>query len=409
MMQNGALPVLVLKSQRTRSMIQSPRPSSACHRFATPIIVSAKPRLTLLVPAAVILWAAWSTYAFAVQPAELVAGIVSRSGAITSGRITFTFKSESFVGERALNPISVPETTTSFWESSWAERTKSSHLVRINHDGYFLEFVRTPQHDGSVRPGAILYPQRSLESRTELNSPPLFAGTFWNREQLRYVEKHAPDFQFTGSSTVNSVAVVALELAVPAEDHRSAFHILLPALRAGGIIRLYVAPQLGITLPRIEILSPSRQVAQSYDSIDFLEVAPGIHFPRRLWTQTHAVEGATRYRGEFAVRCELINQLIPEDDFVVELPIGTRVQDAREPGDVIKFELTEASTSSRLRSLTSASQSGPDFRFMDRWGNAVIVGLVVGVVALISFLFAGRTEWYRRESSMSATSGFRRM
>lgn len=389
-------------------MTQPLTPSFACHRSATRTLASLKPRSIALLATSMILCAMCSSNVFGMQPAELVAGIVSRSRAIASGRITYTFKSESFVGERALRPVLVPETTTSFSDSSWAERCKSSHLVQINHDGYFLEFVRTPQHDGSVRPGAILYPQRSLESRNELNAPPLFAGSFWNREQLRYIEKHAGDFQIAGSSTVNAIPVVTLELAVAAESHRDAFHILLPALKSGGIIRLYVAPQLGFVLPRIEFVTTSRQVAQSYDSVDFSEVAPGIHFPQRLWTQTHAAGGAARYRGEFTVRCELINQSVPQEDFVVELPVGTRVQDAREPGDVIKFELTEPSSSPMLPSLTSASESGPPVQFMDRWRNAVIVGIVVGTVASISFLLAGRNERYHGGSSKSAPRAFRR-
>ena len=389
-------------------MTHSSTPSFACHKFATRTLASMKPRSYALLVMTVILCVMCSSNIFAMPPTELVAGMVSRSTAIASGRIAYTFKSESFVGERALTPVSIPETVTSFSDSSWAERTKSSHLVQINHDGYFLEFVRTPQHDGSVRPGAILYPQRSLESRKQLNAPPLFAGSFWDREQLHYIEKHAGDFQIAGSSTVNAIPVTLLELAVAAESYRDAFHILLPALKSGGIIRLYVAPQLGFVLPRVEFLTPSRQVAQSYDSIDFSEVAPGIHVPQRLWTQTHAAGGAARYRGEFTVRCELINQSVPEEDFVVELPLGTRVQDAREPGDVIKFELTEPSSSSKLPSLTSASESAP-IRFMDRWRNAVIVGIVVGTVASISFLLAGRDKRYRSESSKSATSAFRRV
>jgi hypothetical protein len=389
-------------------MTQSPTPSFACRKFAARTLASAKSRSIAQLAIALILCGICSSEVFGVQPAELVAGIVSRSKAVASGRITYTFKSESFVGERALRPVSVPETTTSFSDSSWAERSKSSHLVQINHDGYFLEFVRTPQRDGSVRPGAILYPQRALESRKELNAPPLFAGSFWQRGQLRYIEKHAGEFRVTGSSTVNAIPVVALELAVAAENYRDAFQIVLPALKSGGTIRLYVAPQLGFVLPRVEFLTPSRQVAQSYDSVDFTEVAPGIHFPQRLWTQTHAAGGSARYRAEFTTRCEFINQPVPEEDFIVELPLGTRVQDAREPGDVIKFELTEPSTSSMLPSLTSASESGLSGRFMDRWRNAVIVGFLIGTVASISFLLAGRNERYRSESSTSVASAFRR-
>jgi hypothetical protein len=344
----------------------------------------------------------------ATEAEQLIAGVVSRSTAIASGRITYKFKSESFVGERALPPVLVAETTTSFSNSSWAERTKSSALVRINHGGYFLEFVKTPQPNGSVRPGAILYPQRSLASRKELNAPPLYAGTFWHPEQTLSAEKHASNFQSAGSATINGIPVVLLELAVPAESQREAFHMLLPALKSGGMIRLYVAPQLGFVMPRIEFLTPTRQVAHSYESVDFGEVAPGIHFPRRLSTETHAASGGARYRGEFALSCELVNQSIPEEDFVVDLPVGTRIQDARQPGEVLRFELDEPSSSSVLLSLTSGSESGPPGRFMDRWRNAIIVGVVIGTVALSCILLASRAERYRGASTTPPTRVFKR-
>ena len=376
----------------SQAMIQPQGATFRWNWFFKCVMASMRRRPTLRLAGAMILCVACSAPTFAGQPAEMIAGVVARSKTIASGRISYTFKSESFVGPRALSPIALPEVTTSFSDSSWAELSKTSHFVRINHDGYFLEFVQTPQRNGSVRPGATLYPQRPLENRAELNAPPIFAGSFWYREQLRYVEEHSSDFRNVDSGIVNAVPVDVLELAVAAEDHREAFHILLPALKSGGTIRLYVAPQFGFVLPRIEFLTPSKQVAQSYDATDFSDVAPGIHFPQRVWNETHLVGGANRYRGEFSIRCELLNQPIPEDDFAVELPPGTRIQDAREPGNVIKFELTEASSSATLRSRRSSWELGRSFGVFDRWGNAVIVGLLIGTVTSISFLLAARNQ-----------------
>lgn len=361
-------------------------------------------RSTTLLATALLLCAIDLSTAFPQQPAELIHGIVSRSQAIASGRISYTFKSESRRGGRASKSTVLPEVTTSFSDSSWADRTKGSQVVRINHDGYFLEFVQTPQRDGSRRPGATLLPQKALGSRMELNAPPVFAGSFWHPEQLQYVEKHADDFQLVRSSVINEIPVVILQLDVRAELHRDAFHILLPALKSGGIIRLYVAPQLGFVLPRIEFLTPSNQVAMSCDAVDFNEVAPGIYFPKRLWTETHAAGGASPYRGEFTTRCELINQTIPPEDFIVELPLGTRIQDAQEPGRVITFNLTEALSSAKLQVHGSGS-SGSQFGFLGRWRNAMLVGIVIGAVASISFYLAGKNQPYRGRSTKSTTNG----
>ncbi len=159
-------------------------------------------------------------------------------------------------------------------------------------------------------------------------------------------------------------------------------------------MRLYVAPQLGFVLPRMEFVTASHQVAQTYNAKSFDEVAPGIYFPAHLSTETHATGGTSRYRGEFAVRCELINQPIPAEDFIVPLPTGTRVQDARQPNSVIKFELTKVSSSRELPTPSSISELGPNVRFLDRWRNAVIVGLAISGMATISFLLAARNQRY---------------
>ena len=333
--------------------------------------------------------------AAAMEPAELIAGLAARSQAIASGRLSYTFKTETFRGGRALNSMAYPETTTSFSDSSWAERVRGSHVVRINHDGYFLEFVQTPQADGSLRPGATLLPQKSLESRSELNAPPIFAGSFWFREQLKYAEKHASEFRVVGSGVANAIPVEVVELAVPAENYRDAFHVVVAALKSGGAIRLHVAPQLGFVLPRVEFLTTSNQVAQSYDASDFSEVAPGIYFPGRLRTETQTAGNGSRYVAEFTTRCELINESIPEEDFLVKLPVGTRVQDAQVPGNVVTFELSEASLSSTLAGHGPNAEPWVHGGLLGRWHNAVILGFVIGTVASISFLIAARNQRHR--------------
>ena len=334
------------------------------------------------------------------ETGDMVRAVISRSQAITSGRLTYTFSSRGFRGWQALTPRVFPEATTSFFGSSWAERTKGSHVVRINHDGYFLEFVQTPQPDGSVRSGATLLPRRSLASRTELNAPPIFAGSFWFRRQLQYVEQHVDEFRPIGQTTVNKIPTTVLELAVSAKDHREAFHVYSPSLESGGAIRLYVARELGYVLPRIEFRTPSERIVQSYDAIDFKEVAPGIYFPKRVWTAAYAADGASRYRAEFVTRCELVNQPIPQEDFVVEVPIGTQVQDAREAGSVITFQVRDDSSSLRLATHGAVSESiWPSLGFLNRWHNAVIVGLVIGSISSISLLLAARNQRYRGYSS----------
>ena len=53
----------------------------------------------------------------------------------------------------------------------------------------------------------------------------------------------------------------------------------------------------------------------------------------------------------------MINQSIPEEDFVVDLPVGTRIQRCAQPGEVLRFELDEPSSSSVLLSVAPGSES----------------------------------------------------
>jgi hypothetical protein len=326
--------------------------------------------------------------AFADAPVDLVNGLSARAKAIESGRIAYTFQWQAFRDRIPQPPTVVAETTISFSGSDWAQRTPSSRATLINYDGYLLDFVETRQADGSLRPGATLLPQKSLETRGELNAPPLFAGSFWHREQLRYVEKHAARCIIAGHAVTNGTPVVIVELNVPKEDQREAFCIVSPLLASGGFVRLHVAERLGFVLPKVELLSPDRHLAQSYECAQFEEGCPGVYVPRKLWTENCREDGSPNYRAEFNLNASLINQPIPASEFRVDLPSGTRVQDAREPGSVVAFQLT-----SRSNSLSLPSHEARDAtRGLGPWRNSIVLGLAVGSIASVSLMLAARKQ-----------------
>jgi hypothetical protein len=322
---------------------------------------------------------------------QAIDGIVARSQAIASGRLSYTFKSEFYSRGQQAKETVLPEVVASFSESSWAERTKESHSVRINHDGYLLEFVQTPQRDGTTRPGVTLLPSASLASRTELNAPPLFSGLFWHDRQLRYVETHADAFQVTGSTVVNNVSVAVLEATIPAADRREAFHVVSPQLQSGGLMRLYVAAQLGFVVPRIEFLSVKKEAAVVYDAADFGEAAAGIYLPGRISTEIRGAAGEVQYRGEFSIRYELINEGLPPEEFIVNLPRGTHVQDARVPGHVTTFDVAESQSTASLLTAALPSTRSPA-GFFGRWRNAILIGIAIGGLGSIAVYFSARSQ-----------------
>ena len=119
--------------------------------------------------------------------------------------------------------------------------------------------------------------------------------------------------------------------------------------------------------------------------------------------ETHSAAGAPRYRCEFVVRYELINQPIPDRDFIVDLPPRTRVQDAREPGRAINFRLVENRSSTNVAGASSAAVP-----FFDRWRNAIIVGMVIGIIISIGFVVSARRQRHRDQISASTTGASRR-
>jgi hypothetical protein len=281
---------------------------------------------------------------------DTIAAVASRACAIVSGRLAFTYYVTTFKGTVPLKTEALPERIASFSGTSWADRDSdrsAPQISRINHNGHLLEFRVAPQPGGAINYSANIAPPCELNSGREAqtNLPPVFAGSFWKTAQLKYVLGHASRCRLVGNATVNEIATEHYELDVPAADHR-AFVSLCPGLRNGGAIRFFVAPQLGYLLPRIEFVTPQGEVAQSYEAKDFLEVAPGIFFPKRIQKNIHSASGGSLSHVEFDIRSELINQPIPDDDYIVQFPVGTDVNDARDPEQVKAFRLEEPTPSS---------------------------------------------------------------
>ena len=102
-------------------------------------------------------------------------------------------------------------------------------------------------------------------------------------------------------------------------------------------------------MPRIEFVSSSGKVAQSYDAMGFEHRGKGIFVAERLRTETYGANGQVTYRGSYTITdVQLVNQPIPDDDFVVRLPIGTNVLDARDPNKSKTFAITDSVLSTEL-------------------------------------------------------------
>jgi hypothetical protein len=337
--------------------------------------------------AAIVLLAAWQPVRAFGQTKEevhgLVQGVLARAEAIVSGRfeyrVTFGATGEEASEEHNTFTLSGP---------SWRVDYLNTHSHRVNHRDKYIVVHRTPQQDGTVRTSAAVHDAEALEKRTP--HPPYFAGTLWYSTTVEYIRGHQEDARLAGEAVVDGTPTTILEWDVAKEDRYRAFDRISNPLDNGGILRLYVAPQLGCALPRSEDVSPAGAVVKRFDASGFEEVRAGLFYPKRCGHRLYSAAGEPDYYQEYEiVRAEDVNEPIPEEAFVLSLPGGAYVRDARtKPAasfwvgdleDALPADLGEiAATEGRPARRT--------WRLSLRWG----FGIGVPLLLLLLGLYAAR-------------------
>jgi hypothetical protein len=307
------------------------------------------------------------------ETTDLVEGVVGRAEAIVSGRFEYRVTwTEGHPGEHNLLILSGP---------SWRVNHLDHRVERINHRGKYLEVHHNRQHDGSIRTSCRIEAPRGLQER--LPMPPWFAGTPWYRQTVAYIKDHKAQARLTGGAEVDGIAAKVLEWDVPQADRYAAFYGISSRLNNGGKLRLYVAPQLGFVLPRIETVDPQGRVATRFDSTGFKEVGAGLFFPKQCGYRDFDENGVPDDKIHFnqyeILRVEKVNEAIPEEDFAVQLPAGTSVADERTP-QTVYFDLGDITESmpDDLRDSLRLEKVPPP----RTWRRAIVLGLAIGACAL---------------------------
>jgi hypothetical protein len=196
------------------------------------------------------------------------------------------------------------------------------------------------------------------------------------------VQDHIAEAQSRGSVEINGAKAQILEWKVPEAD-LGAFDGFNALTEKGGILRVFVLPQLGYVLPRVQCLGPTGQLGKSFDCSDFAECRDGIFIPKKLGKQVYDAHGPGYHERYEITKIESINQAIPDADFVVQLPLGTGVSDRRPGNSQISFNLDEdQGIPEGLNNLLAVNS--PSF-WGRNWQTAVIVGAGLGLLLIVSY------------------------
>ena len=247
--------------------------------------------------------------------ARLVAAVLRRREAITSGDFVYDFRHKNVQtdGIRRFR----------FAAESWIMEGLERKWIDVNHERRLLSIYIIPQIRELERPPRldVNLPKPWLSQTPRV---PIHAGTIWRDATWSFVHEHAGQARFTGEEEVNDVLTKRLEWDIAPHEWR-AFGIVNEILLEGGTLRLYVSERLGGVLPRFECIDRSGVVQATMDAVEFKEVAPAIFVPSRLeWK-----DGADEATDEL-LKVERINQEIPAEEFSdLNLPAGTFVHDQR--------------------------------------------------------------------------------
>jgi hypothetical protein len=320
------------------------------------------------------------------RPQELIDGMQARRRAVFSGQIDYHMKS----GFRAKGSIiEDADVRFSFSGTSWALRV-STGVAQVVHDGKLLRYRETLQKDG--RKTRTLKIEHPLAVNAKYPYPPFFAGSFWHDKTGDFVRDRANEARNLGEVRVNNVRSILLEWKIA--NPRQGFHGINDLLKDGGSLRVYVAPDLGFALPSYEYVAPDGRVVMRFDAMDFKEDAPSVFFPRRCELQTF--DPAPMYYVEYTMTSvQRLNDVIPDEDFKLSIPVGTTVSDGR-VGTAYRIDSADTPLEKELDDIVIESQAPA--RTWRRPVTAVAVGAVLTVIliALLLYLRRGRARAARQ-------------
>lgn len=318
----------------------------------------------------------------------LVAGVVARHQAIYSGRFEYHRRAGFANTGRLMTRAGTSE--LKYFETDWLVRSGEPPMVQLNHGGARLD-VRYQEHsEGGIVPSVWIKPPSKLEAGIEV---PRFVGTLWYPGTVAFIDQHRTECKRVMRHEVDGMPVEVVEWQVP-PNNLDAFGVTNRQLQSGGMLRLSVASERGFVLPLIEYVAPDGRVAIEFRSSDFRQVGPSLFWPWHCRRRTFTKEGKEGFFVEYSFTAvERVNEPIPDDEFVIDLPKGTHVNDLRPGANGALYTIGESIVRPPIALPESLDMKAP---FVDRsWNAAAVIGLAVA----IGLLFVVHAVVSRRRKS----------
>jgi hypothetical protein len=307
---------------------------------------------------------------------DVVAGVIARYEAVYSGRFEYHRRAGFANTGRILSADTTSE--FKFFDTDWLVRSGDPPLIKLNHGGGHLDIRYQRQSEGKILPSVWIHPPSELDAGIEV---PRFAGTLWYPETVAFLDQHRTKSRHVKRYEVDGAQVDVVEWLVSPRD-TSAFAVITPQLREGGILRLSVAKDRGFVLPLVEYVAPGGRVAIDFHSSEWREVGPNLFWPwrceRRMFTQEGDVGFFVEYR--FGA-VERVNEPLAGDEFVIDLPKGTYVNDVRPGADGAVYIVGESIVRPPVALPEGLDLKAP---IIDRsWRAAAVIGGTIAIALLL--------------------------
>ncbi len=321
---------------------------------------------------------------------HLIDGVVSRSSAVYQGQFTFRVTEQRGIAGSALQLVRSDNYALTIAGTDWLLRYDKSPNRIMTRDGSTVRYYEAHSPEGAEQHGLHIDAPLSIDAARGSNvvyTVPRH-GTFWYPEQTLFVDAQRQQAQSRGDEFVSGIRVHVLQWQVSANDFDEGFLVIPPSIaeQRKGLLRIYVAPDLGYALPRIEYCTLDGRVAKQIESTDFFEVEGGLHFPRQTKCTTF-LENETFLTTVKIDDTRYVNTSIPADVFAFDIPANTRVRDSRPGLPKTVFHLDDDMSLAEFETTIQAAPPDPP------WFSWQVLGITVNSLIVIVLLLI----WIRRK------------